>query len=166
MSFYTQNFFFFITYLYKNRAMKTLNKLTGLIIGLILFIPNLNAQTVVAQNNDLNSANLEKKAPIELKMKKGQSRDVTLYVFQNNSYYFELTTPKKVKNTNIVIINEQGDIVYDNAIASFCSSATIYPVKNERLTLKIITQPAKVLENNDSYDLRLQIYFVKSINSL
>lgn len=119
----------------------------------ILLSLSVDAQVVVAHSPSVvpDLQKTTKRKPVKTKLKKGQSKDLNFFVFANNVYTFELDIPNKLKKVNFVLINEQGDIIFDNAIAGFCAAAVLYADISQRVTLKITTQPPKFFELNKKY---------------
>lgn len=146
--------------------MKTRSLL--LIILSVLLSLSVNSQVVVASSSSVmpDLQKTTKRKPIKTKLKKGQTKDLNFFVFANNVYTFELNIPKKLKKVNFVLINEQGEIIFDNAIAGFCNSAVLYADVSQKITLKITTQPPRFFEGNKKYfELAIKLSYKRNTTS-
>ncbi len=146
--------------------MKT--KAIILVILAILFSIPLQSQVVIPRRNVSLAINSQAKKhkPIKTKIRKGQTKNLSFYVFENNTYVFDLDVPAKLERVNFLLINQAGEVIFDNAIADFCTSAVLYAESNQKITLQIITQPPKFFETKKkSYELGVKLSYSKSTAS-
>ena len=146
--------------------MKTIFSLT--LILFLIFSFSLESQVVVANNstNFPKFDNKKKKRPIQTKMKKGETKEFLLYVFKDNVYTIDFDVPKKFKRLNFRIENENGDIIFDNAISSYCTSAIVYAKNTQQLKLIITTQPPNFFQSNKKqYKINIKITYERNKSS-
>jgi len=147
--------------------MKTTSILAFILF--LLFSFSAQSQVVVANNSTfLSKFDLKKnKRPVSTKMKKGQTRELTFAIFKNNAYTFDFDSPKQMKQLNFIIENEDGEIIFDNAIASYCNSVIIYAQKTQKIKVILTTQPPKFFQlNKKSYKINIKVAYEQNIASL
>ncbi len=139
-----------------------------LIILILITASNLNSQIVVA-NNSSNFANflkLKKRKPIKTEMKKGDTKELKFFLFEDYRYTFSLKTSNHLKNVNFRLINKDNKVIFDNAVSNLCNSVIIYIDKTQRIRMIITTQPPNFKEkNNKYYKLKININKAKRNNA-
>lgn len=144
-----------------------MKKLTNILI--LLFIPIFAcAQITIAPNNKiLRTSNLLEKKPIEIKIRKGYSRDIKIKVIENNTYYLNFEIPQKLKTTNIIVLNEENQILFDNALYSFTENIVLKSKTNGTITIRLTTPAPKLLESNKHlHTIKININYQNDLSSI
>ncbi|MBN2893284.1 MAG: hypothetical protein JXL97_15540 [Bacteroidales bacterium] len=146
--------------------MKT--KFTISIIIALLLSFSINAQVVVS--NSKSSSNLfektTKRSPTKVNMKKGQTKNLSFYVFANNVYTFDIEAAQKLGDLNFRIITEDGEIIFDNALAMYNSVATLYAEKTEKITICLTSQPPKIFQANKKfYEVKVKVSYKRNTSA-
>lgn len=108
----------------------------------------------------------DKKKPIELSMKKGQTVDLKFFVYEGKAYTFTVDASIKLKDVGFRIINDQGDVLFDNALAAYTNSVILYADRTQKVVFKVTTQPAKFLEsNNKKYNVTIKVMYKQNMST-
>jgi hypothetical protein len=140
---------------------------TLLLLSFIIFFQLSDAQTVTALEPDfvINFDNAKKRTPATLKIKKGQTRDYKFFVFQGKAYLLTFKVPTGVKYWGFRILDENGNVLFDNALVGNTNSAVIFADETKKVTVRLTVQPPRLIKNSKKvYEFKLKIAYKKSIS--
>lgn len=143
--------------------MKT-KTIFSIIIALLISF-SIQSQVVVANSKSVipTFEKTKKKSPTKTTMKKGQTKDLHFYVFKDNAYTFDIEAAKKLGKINFRIINSEGEVLFDNALAGYATSATLYADETQRITISFTTQPPKIFQSNKkTYDVKIKVNYKRN----
>lgn len=150
----------------KIEVMKTKNLILFLIVAIFSF--QASAQVVRSNKTSIvpSFEKQKKKKPVELSMKKGQTVELHFFVFENKAYTFTVNASAKLKDVGFRIINDQGDVLFDNALAAYTNSVILYADRTQKVSFKISVQPAKFLESNSKkYNVTIKVSYKQNMST-
>ncbi len=133
-----------------------------------IFALDINSQVVISyQTSFINSfENAKKRTPATFKLKKGQTKDYNFYVFPHKEYLLTFKVPKDIKYWGFRILNENGEVLFDNALAGNTNSAVIYSDETQKITVRLTLQPPKFAKQSKKrYEIKLKIAYRSNLIS-
>ncbi len=146
--------------------MKTKSILLALFSIFLAF--QVNAQVIISRRTRIipTFEKQTKRRPVNLKMKKGQTVDLKFYVFQGKAYTFTVNAATRLNKVGFRILNDQGEVLFDNALAAYTNSVVLYADRTQKIIFKLTTQPTRFLErDNKRYNISIKVAYKQNIST-